>query len=157
VGAALAIAAVAVAAILFVILRDDDGDSDTSGQPAATAPAETDANEPAGGSGGGGNGGGDRNEKPKPEPKPKVPTIVVREGQPVGGVQELTFTQGDDMRFTVESDTAAEVHFHGYDVSEEVAAGEKASFDVPAEIEGVFEVELEETAVQIAEITVNPG
>ena len=30
------------------------------------------------------------------------------------------------------------------------------TFDVPADIEGIFEVEIEDTATQIAEITVNP-
>ena len=83
-------------------------------------------------------------------------TIVVKDGEPVGGVQDLTFTSGDDIRFNVESDSAAEVHFHGYDVMEDVEAGGEVSFDVPADIEGVFEVELEETATQIAEITVEP-
>ncbi len=29
-------------------------------------------------------------------------------------------------------------------------------FDFPADIDGVFEVEIEETAVPIAELTVNP-
>ena len=48
------------------------------------------------------------------------------------GSQELTFTEGDDIRFRVESDVAEEVHFHGYDVAEDVAAGGSVEFDVPA-------------------------
>lgn len=86
----------------------------------------------------------------------EVPTIEVEDGQPVGGIQELTFTAGDEIRFDVKSDTAAEVHFHGYNVGEDVEAGGEVSFDLPADIEGVFEVELEETATQIAEVTVEP-
>ena len=85
-----------------------------------------------------------------------VPTIVVKNAEPVGGVQRLEYTAGEEIRFKVMSDTADEVHFHGYDVGKEVAAGGTASFDVPAEIEGIFEVELEEHHEQIAEVRVNP-
>ena len=56
----------------------------------------------------------------------------------------------------VESDVADHVHLHGYDVSQDVAAGGKVEFDVPATIEGVFEVELEDRVVPLAEITVRP-
>jgi hypothetical protein len=83
-----------------------------------------------------------------------APTIVITDGQPVGGVQDLTFAEGDDIRFIVDSDVDEEVHFHGYDIAMDVKAGGKVEFDVPATIPGVFEVELEHSVVQIAEITV---
>ncbi|HLM31947.1 MAG TPA: hypothetical protein VK326_09840 [Solirubrobacterales bacterium] len=89
--------------------------------------------------------------------EPSVPTIVVKDGQPVGGVQTLTFTEGDDIRFVVESDVSDEVHFHGYDVGKDVEAGGQVEFDVPASISGEFEVELERRVVPIAEISVNPS
>ena len=84
------------------------------------------------------------------------PTIVVKGGEPVGGVQELEYGAGDEIRFRVRSDVADEVHVHGYDVMEDVKAGGTVSFDFPAEIEGIFEVELEERMEQIAELRVNP-
>ena len=86
----------------------------------------------------------------------KVPTVVVRGGEPVGGVAELEYTAGEEVRFEVTSDVADEIHVHGYDLLEEVPAGGTASFDFPAEIEGIFEVELEGRGVQIAELRVNP-
>jgi hypothetical protein len=86
----------------------------------------------------------------------RTPTIVVRNAKPVGGVAQLTFDKGERIRFKVESDVADEVHFHGYDVGKDVAAGGSVTFDVPATIEGRFEVELEGRKEQIAEITVNP-
>jgi hypothetical protein len=89
--------------------------------------------------------------------RPDVPTIVIKDGEPVGGVEELSFAEGDLIRFKVDSDVAEEVHFHGYDVSMDVKAGGSVEFDVPATITGVFEVELEQSVTQIAEITVNPG
>jgi hypothetical protein len=86
----------------------------------------------------------------------EVPTITIKDGKPVGGIQDLSFNNGDDIRFEVKSDAAWEIHFHGYDIPMDVKAGGSVEFDVPATIEGVFEVEIEQTATQIAEITVNP-
>lgn len=87
----------------------------------------------------------------------QVATIVVKGAEPVGGVQDLTFTEGEDIRFKVESDVADEIHLHGYDVAMEVEAGGSVEFDVPATLTGVFEVELEQRVVPIAEITVDPA
>jgi Cu-Zn family superoxide dismutase len=86
----------------------------------------------------------------------KVPTVVVRNGEPLGGVAELEYSAGEDVRFEVTSDVADEVHVHGYDFAQLVQAGGTVSFDFPAEIEGIFEVELEDRKTQIAELTVNP-
>ncbi len=85
-----------------------------------------------------------------------VPLVVVAGGEPQGGIQELTYNSGESIRFRVESDVADEVHFHGYDVGKEVEAGGTVSFDLPATISGIFEVELEDAEEQIAEVTVEP-
>jgi hypothetical protein len=137
ISAVVVVALIAAAVVLFVVLRDDDGDADgVTTTPAATTPQQ---------------------QERKPEPKPEVTTIVVKGGEPVGGVQELEYTRGDEIRFDVEADIAEEVHVHGYNVIEEVAPGEVARFDFPADIEGGFEVELEGSHTQIAELTVEPG
>ena len=86
----------------------------------------------------------------------KVPTILIRDGEPVGGIKQLEYDAGDEIRFEVTSDVADEVHVHGYDLMQEVPAGGTVSFDFPAEIEGIFEAELEGRKEQIAEIRVNP-
>jgi Cu-Zn family superoxide dismutase len=83
-------------------------------------------------------------------------TIVVEHGEPVGGVQELEYNAGDRIAFRVESDVADEIHVHGYDLMKDVEAGGSVEFSFPAEIEGIFEVELEGRKEQIAEIRVNP-
>jgi hypothetical protein len=100
----------------------------------------------------GGNGGGHSIT----EVKNAVPTIVVKSGEPVGGVQELEYSAGDQVRFKVDSDVADEIHVHGYDLMKDVPAGGSVSFSFPAEIEGIFEVELEGRKEQIAELRVNP-
>jgi hypothetical protein len=91
-----------------------------------------------------------------PAANAEVPTIVVREGEPVGGAQELEYSAGEEIRFRVTSDQAEEIHVHGYDISKEVAAGGTVEFAFPAELEGIYEAELEELGVQIVELRVNP-
>ncbi len=149
-GATVAVIGVVAAIVLFVVLRDDG--SDESSTPTTVASTATTEDT---GSGGGSTGSGGGSTKPERE-EPQVETIVIENGQPVGGVQELEFDKGDAIRFAVDSDVDEEVHLHGYDVSEDVTAGGSVEFDVPATIDGVFEVELEESVVPIAEITVNP-
>jgi hypothetical protein len=85
-----------------------------------------------------------------------VPTIVVEDGNPVGGIRDLTYNKGDRIRFRVKSDVAEEVHVHGYDLMKDVKAGGTVNFDFPATIEGVFEAELEGRKEQIIELRVNP-
>jgi len=85
-----------------------------------------------------------------------VPTIVLENGKPLGAVAKLTYTQGDRIHFKVNSDVSDEIHVHAYDLTKEVEAGGSASFDFPASIGGLFEVELEGRGEQIAELRVNP-
>ncbi len=85
-----------------------------------------------------------------------VTTIVIKNGKPVGGIAQLTYDKGEEVRFKVDSDVSDEVHMHGYDIMKDVEAGGSVSFDFPATIEGVFEAELEGRKEQILELTVNP-
>ena len=85
-----------------------------------------------------------------------VATIRVRNGKPVGGITKLVYTKGDQIQITVVSNVADEVHLHGYDIGKDVKAGGSVTFDLPASIEGVFEMELESRSEQIAELRVNP-
>ncbi len=86
----------------------------------------------------------------------KTPTIVVKNGKPVGGIRELTYNKGERIHFVVDSDVSDEIHVHGYDIMKDVKAGGSVSFDFPASLEGVFEAELEGRKEQIIQLTVNP-
>jgi hypothetical protein len=133
-----------VALVAALALAACGGSDDNGGKPAgdgnATAPSSGKTAKGAGAESKGGD----------------VPTVVVRDGEPVGGIEELEYSAGDQVSFRVESDVADEVHVHGYDLMEDVPAGGSVSFDFPAEIEGIFEVELEGRKEQIAELRVNP-
>ena len=63
---------------------------------------------------------------------------------------------GSDVVVTVTSDVADEVHLHGYDLSADVAPGAPATIRFEANAPGRFEIELENTGVQIAELEVRP-
>ena len=83
-------------------------------------------------------------------------TVVVQGAKPVGGVKDVTFKKGGTVDLTVKSDTADEVHFHGYDVHKDVPKGGSVHFVFPASIEGKFIVELENHKQTLANVTVAP-
>ena len=64
-------------------------------------------------------------------------------GEPVSGVQRVEVDLGSVVALMVTSDTAEEVHVHGYDILRAVSADHPAHFAFTAEIPGVFEVEFE--------------
>jgi hypothetical protein len=130
------IGVVAVAIVLLVVLKDDGKSASDEVDKTATTTSSPD-------------GGGKTS-------KPSIPTVVIKNGKPVGGITELTYNEGDQIRFKVDSDVSDEIHVHGYELMKDVKAGGSVSFDFPATIEGVFEAELEGRKEQIIEFTVNP-
>jgi hypothetical protein len=76
--------------------------------------------------------------------KSGAPAVInVIGGKPAGGIQKLSYTKGDQVRFRVNSDISDEIHVHGYDFHKDVTGGGSVSFSFPAKIEGVFVIELE--------------
>jgi hypothetical protein len=80
--------------------------------------------------------------------------VEIEDGKPVGGIQRATAKKGQNVAIVVRSDVADEVHVHGYDLKRDVPAGGTVRIAFPATIAGVFEVELEQRGLQIAELTV---
>jgi hypothetical protein len=142
---ALVVAGVIVLVVAFVIASGSD---DTSTQQdrtdaGAKAPAATPTAEAG--------------TTAAPQPPAAPPVVKIVGAKPQGGVKRLKFTKGDTIKFRVASDTADEIHVHGYDVHKDVAAGGKVTFSIPATIEGRFVVELEDHGTQIAELEVDPS
>jgi hypothetical protein len=138
------LATVATIVVLFIVFAggDDEG-NDTSATATTQTQTQTTTAEQA----------------PQNEEEPAVAAdeqITIRNGKPVGGVKELSFDSGERVRFVVTSDVADEIHVHGYDVAKDVRAGGSVRFGFPADLEGVFEVELEGRGEQIAELRVSP-
>ena len=137
----LAIAAV-IAVAAFVVLRSGDDDGGDSRK--ATTPASNEA--PSGSS---------RPRQAEPPP-PRATRIRVRAGKPVGGVEDIRAEKGETVRFTITADAPEEVHLHGYDISRPVGPGRPARFRFEADIEGIFEIELENSAVPVGNLRVSP-
>jgi hypothetical protein len=144
----IAAGAVVATAVLFVVLRpDEDGDSASSGPETTmtatttetrTAPTTTVAPPP-----------------PQPPPPARV-RIVVREGQPVGGVRRVTVSEGRRVVLIVTSDVSDHVHLHGYNIMRDVAPGQPARIAFRATIVGTVEAELEDRHVPLARIVTQP-
>ena len=137
--------AVLIAVVAAIVLSSSGGGDDDDGQPAtnaqATAPptATATATEPE----------ATATETPTPKPEPPLVTS--------GQVTKLRFTEGDTVRFRVRSDTVDHVHVHGYDLMKDVEPGRTITFSFPADITGIFEVELEDAGQQIAQLRVDPA
>lgn len=151
--------ALAVAVAAFLILRPGEdlepSDTDAVPAPAETAPQATEGPEAQPGAT---QPGGTQPAETQPaEPREPAPTrIRVEAGEPVGGIEEIGVERGDTVRLTVSSDSPQEVHVHGYDLFDDAAPDAPARFEFEADIEGIFEVELEGSHTQIAELRVEP-
>ena len=136
-------AAVLVAA--FAVLSGDDEESPTATRtktaPSAPTPGAT-ARQPG--------------RARRRRPRPPAPTVVVRDGRPVGGIARLRVRKGERVVLRVRSDAADEAHVHGYELLRPVRAGVSTTLRFRATIDGIFEVELEGAGRQIASITVVP-
>jgi hypothetical protein len=165
--AGVVLGGLAVLLIVFVVLRgsDDNGSPSSSSAPQTTATQN-------GTSSGSDSTASDATSTstststPTPStgatstattPEPAVQTIRVVNGQPDGGIKKISYTKGDQVRLKVQSDTADEIHVHGYDLKKDVEAGGSVRFDFEATIEGRFEVELENAGTQIANLEVDPS
>jgi hypothetical protein len=144
--AALIVGAIAVLVVAYVLIQGgSDDDKDNAATPAAqstqSAPSTTSTPSTS------------TEEAPA---EPAIPTVRVVDAKPQGGVKKLEFDKGDQIRFKVVSDTADEIHVHGYDLMKDVEQGGSVSFSFKGSIDGRFVVELEDHGEQIAELDVAP-
>jgi len=169
--AGIVLGGLAVLLIVFVVLRggdDSGGDSSsssatgTASQSASTTTAQSTAStgtsETETGDDSGSETGSTATATSTSTPAvPASQTINVVNGQPQGGVKTVTFKKGDQAVLKVNSDTADEIHVHGYDLMKDVEKGGSVTFTFKATIDGRFEVELEDAGTQIANLEVTPS
>ena len=91
-----------------------------------------------------------------PRPKPEIQTVRYRDGKVVGGRARIEVDRGETVRFAVASDVPEEIHVHGYDRYVDIPAGGSKRITFKADIEGIFEVELHDAGMEIAQLRVNP-
>jgi hypothetical protein len=144
--AALIVGAIVVLVVAYILIRggsDDDKDNAATPATQSTQTTQSTTSTPS----------TSTDEAPA---EPAVPTVRVVDAKPQGGVKKLDFDKGDQIRFKVVSDTADEIHVHGYDLMKDVEKGGSVSFSFKGSIDGRFVVELEDHGEQIAELDVAP-
>jgi FtsP/CotA-like multicopper oxidase with cupredoxin domain len=143
----LVVGALAVLVAAFLIARGggDDNSSGDSGTQATTTQSRTSTNSQT-----------TKTQTQAQPPEVPVRTIRVKDGQAVGGVDTITYHDGDQVRLRVTSDADDEVHLHGYDIEKPVTPSAPAVFSFKADIEGRFDIELHSTDTQIALLQVEP-
>jgi len=94
--------------------------------------------------------------EPPKRKRPTARTINVRGGKPRAGIQKLSYRKGQTVNLVITSDTADEVHVHGYDIDKDVPAGGRARVRFKADAAGIFEIEMHGSGQQIASLRVNP-
>jgi hypothetical protein len=138
---------------LFFALRPDDDESETQ-TTIQTTTAETTTEAPP-----------TTTEQVTTEGPPPTTTqapatveinYVIVGGRPQGGIAHDSVARGRNVVITVTSDVADHVHVHGYDLMADVAPGAPATIRFTADAPGRFEIELEDSGVQIAELEVRP-
>lgn len=80
--------------------------------------------------------------------------ITVASGQVSGGVSRKRIDVGESVTVRVTSDVAEEIHVHGYDLTRDLTPGVPVELTFTADIPGVFEVELENSGLKVAELEV---
>jgi FtsP/CotA-like multicopper oxidase with cupredoxin domain len=136
----LGVALVILVAAFLVLRPSADNPETTAAAPTAT-PTLTDTATPAPGA------------TETPTPKPTVDPGPLLTGSKV---QKIRVGKGDTVRFRVRSPQDEEVHIHGYDIKKNVKAGQTVKISFKATIDGIFEIEFEGAAKQIAELRVDP-
>jgi hypothetical protein len=136
--------AVVIAIVAIVVLADTSKD-DTGTEAAATAtptaaPTEAEPGEET------------PTATPTPEPTPPPPPLLQ-----AGRARELSFTEGERIRFRVRSEAPEEIHVHCYDITREVPAGRTITVSFEASITGICEVEFHNSGERIASLRVEPG
>jgi hypothetical protein len=152
---AIVVGAIVVLVVAYVVISGGDDDNQTTTLPAATQSTATQSTD-TGATDTSETGTGSTSTATEPAPPPAPPTVRVVDAKPQGGIKKLEFDKGDQIRFRVVSDTADEIHVHGYDLMKDVAKGGSVTFSFKGSIDGRFVVELEDHEEQIAELDVQP-
>ena len=141
----LVLAAVLAAVVAFAVLRPEDDDAAVVATPETTATAT-----PAAGAARATEPDARAQATPTPKPRPEPPLLTA------GNARKLTFERGETVAFRVRHGSDEEVHVHGYDISRDLPAGRTVTMRFPAELEGIFEIELELSHTQIGTLQVEP-
>ncbi len=151
---AIAVAGAAVLVVLFVVARPGgndeadvtpaaqetqgtNGETETEDGATVTEPATTEEEDSGG------------------DPDVVQARITIGPGGPAG-VTRIDARRGQRVVLVVRSQIEDHVHVHGYDLFADVVPGRPARITFRADVPGRFEIELEDSHQQIADLRVQP-
>jgi len=76
-------------------------------------------------------------------------------GEVTGGTQRVPVPLGEAVTLVVTGDVVDEVHVHGYDFYRDVRPGAEVMITFLADIPGVFEVEMHDSGLMLAQLQVS--
>src|SRR5215212_2053411 len=139
--ALLGVAAIVLLAALLTLRPTDDAATPTRSDH--TTPTSVAADDD----------GTDRNaDRAAAKPATPSPAPLLR----AGSAQRLDARSGETVHFRVRSTAPDKVHVHGYDLLRNVAPDQTTVVAFEANLEGIFEIELEQAGEQIGELRVAP-
>jgi hypothetical protein len=80
--------------------------------------------------------------------------VTITHGKASGDTGRIPVTVNSHVTIQVTSDTADEVHLHGYDIEKELVPGKPSTISFVADQTGIFEVELHKANVVILHLQV---
>ena len=80
--------------------------------------------------------------------------VAVKRGKVEPPTHRVKVSKGTQVRLLVTSDKGDELHVHGYDLEKELPAGEQVTLDFTADQTGLFDIELHESDLQLAQLEV---
>jgi hypothetical protein len=80
--------------------------------------------------------------------------VEVKNGKVSPPTHRVKVSKGTQIRLQVTSDKADELHVHGYEIEKELPAGEQVTLDFTADQTGLFDIELHESDLQLAQLEV---
>ena len=130
-----------------------------SGCAGTDSSAAPDSSSTGSSSAGGSSSAASTSSSSAPSSAPATPSgqlieVTVTGGQVGGDTGRVPVPAGEHVTLVVTSDTADELHVHGYDVSADLAPGVPATVEFDATIPGVFEVELHDAGTQLLSLQV---
>jgi hypothetical protein len=80
--------------------------------------------------------------------------VEVKSGKVSPPTHRVKVSKGTQIRLRVTSEKADELHVHGYEIEKELPAGEQVTLDFTADQAGLFDIELHESDLQLAQLEV---
>jgi hypothetical protein len=135
-----------IVSVFFALQPDDEDDATATTAAATTAETTTPATTES------------ETSPATTAPPPDAP-VTLRIAVPadaVPTVQELSVRRGREVVIVVSTELTDHVHLHGYDLTADVGPGRPGRIAFTADSAGIFEIELEERGLPIAELEVRP-